>query len=269
LFQAVTGALPYDAETLPELIARILEGTPQNPQRVRPEIPSALSRLISRAMARNRDQRISSLEVLIHELEQFSSLALRTPKLPGAQRSDATSEKSGTFTPVSVACARRSRGLRSWAVAALVSSGIAIASATLWRAAAPPRAAGATQSTRRALSAATVRALAAREPAAAAPAPPAAVPAAPAPDSAVHGVGVERVSTTKPETSSTLSGRRRAVRKISIVTRVEAVQPADQTPGLERATPYVPDAVAMPATDDKPLSRTDGYRAGKPVRADF
>jgi serine/threonine-protein kinase len=72
LYQAVTGRAPFDAETLPVLLLRIMTETVTPVLELRPDAPPKLARLIERAMARQRDQRPSDLDAFIAELVPFA-----------------------------------------------------------------------------------------------------------------------------------------------------------------------------------------------------
>ena len=71
LYEALTGHPPYHAESFPELIVKISNTRPMTPKSLRPDLPSTLDRLVQRAMAKERDERVPSLEVLIRELTPF------------------------------------------------------------------------------------------------------------------------------------------------------------------------------------------------------
>ncbi|HEX7480625.1 MAG TPA: protein kinase, partial [Polyangiales bacterium] len=73
LYQAVTGQPPFQADTFPVLIAKIMTEHAVPPKVLRPEIPLALSRLIEWAMAKDRSARLSSMDELIRELEPFGT----------------------------------------------------------------------------------------------------------------------------------------------------------------------------------------------------
>jgi len=75
LYQAVTGQAPYAADSFAVLIAKIMTEQAPTARQVRPEIPAGLSRVIEWAMAKDRQQRIPTMEVLIRELEPFASAA--------------------------------------------------------------------------------------------------------------------------------------------------------------------------------------------------
>jgi len=73
LYEALTGQPPFHAESFPELIVKITNTQPTPPKQIRPDIPRSLERLVQRAMAREREDRVASLEALIRELEPFAT----------------------------------------------------------------------------------------------------------------------------------------------------------------------------------------------------
>jgi serine/threonine-protein kinase len=73
LYEAVTGRAPFQAETFSELAIKVATVEPPGPKQVRPELPGALSNLIGAAMAKKRENRLSSVDELVQKLEPFSS----------------------------------------------------------------------------------------------------------------------------------------------------------------------------------------------------
>jgi serine/threonine protein kinase len=73
LYEALTGQPPFQAENLPQLVAKMTHTQPAPPRQLRPDIPEALDRLIQRAMAKERESRIGTLEALIEQLEPFAN----------------------------------------------------------------------------------------------------------------------------------------------------------------------------------------------------
>ncbi|MDB4977297.1 MAG: serine/threonine protein kinase [Myxococcaceae bacterium] len=73
LYEGLTGRPPFDAESFAELAVKIATAEPVPPKQLRPDIPTALERIILWAMARNREDRIPNLEALARELEPFAS----------------------------------------------------------------------------------------------------------------------------------------------------------------------------------------------------
>ncbi len=71
LYEALTGEPPYRASTFGEQAVAFAMSVPERPSVLRPEVPPALDVLVYRAIAKERDQRIGSIETLIAELEPF------------------------------------------------------------------------------------------------------------------------------------------------------------------------------------------------------
>jgi len=74
LFQALTGRLPFDADSYPQLMVRILTQPVPSLRTYREDIPPALDDLVLRAMAKDRAQRYSTVEDLAVALRAFASL---------------------------------------------------------------------------------------------------------------------------------------------------------------------------------------------------
>jgi uncharacterized RDD family membrane protein YckC len=81
LYFLATGKPTHDAETLVALIAAVLERDPVDPQVLRPDLPSALSRVIMRCLARNPATRFGSYQELRAALMPFRSAALQPAPL--------------------------------------------------------------------------------------------------------------------------------------------------------------------------------------------
>jgi predicted Ser/Thr protein kinase len=60
LYQWLTGRLPFEGNSSPEIITRILTQEPKPPRSVNPEIPPSLEALIIRALAKDPSERIGS-----------------------------------------------------------------------------------------------------------------------------------------------------------------------------------------------------------------
>jgi serine/threonine-protein kinase len=73
LYEALTGQPPFQAENLPQLIAKLTNTLPVPPKQVRADIPAALDQIVLRAMAKERESRTRTLEQLIRELTPFAS----------------------------------------------------------------------------------------------------------------------------------------------------------------------------------------------------
>lgn len=81
LYYLLTGQPTHDASTLVGLIAAVLERDPIDPQTLRPEIPSALSRVVMRCLSRNAAARFPNYAELRTALLPFRSAAPRPAPL--------------------------------------------------------------------------------------------------------------------------------------------------------------------------------------------
>lgn len=72
LYEAVTGLMPYDAETLPELAIKVATTDAPAVKSLRSDVPTALARIIDWAVARDRKERLPNLQTLQQELEVFA-----------------------------------------------------------------------------------------------------------------------------------------------------------------------------------------------------
>jgi serine/threonine protein kinase len=73
LYEALTGELPFTDDSLVELARKIACEEPKPVSHFRDDLPSSLSILIARAMAKDRAQRPQSLNDLIRDLEMLGS----------------------------------------------------------------------------------------------------------------------------------------------------------------------------------------------------
>src|SRR5262249_23662612 len=72
LFELLTVTQPFWAETLPQLCAEILTGTPRPLRSFRPDLPDAFAWVLERGYARDRDQRYPSVAELARALGPFA-----------------------------------------------------------------------------------------------------------------------------------------------------------------------------------------------------
>jgi len=86
LYEALTGRLPHAAESYPELIFRVTTCPLVPARQHNADIPGPLDRIVSWALAREAEERIS-LDALIRELEPFATETgfradMETPEIP-------------------------------------------------------------------------------------------------------------------------------------------------------------------------------------------
>lgn len=101
LYEALTGQVPFIADTYGALVLEIATGTPKSPDDLVPGLPVELSQIVMRAMARNAQDRFPDLERLIHALEPFlqDTVPTRDPTGAGSKlRSSSSSPISTPFT---------------------------------------------------------------------------------------------------------------------------------------------------------------------------
>jgi eukaryotic-like serine/threonine-protein kinase len=72
LYELLAGKQPYYADTLPQLCAEILTGTPTPIRSIRPEIPDELALVMEKAYARDKGQRYQSIADLVIALAAFA-----------------------------------------------------------------------------------------------------------------------------------------------------------------------------------------------------
>ncbi|HMI94635.1 MAG TPA: serine/threonine-protein kinase, partial [Polyangiales bacterium] len=95
MYRALGGRLPFDAETYPALILKIMTETPPELRQLRGDVPEALDRHVRKAMARDRQDRFQGVEDLSLALQPFAALNL-TPHMLASLR---PTPQSGTGTP--------------------------------------------------------------------------------------------------------------------------------------------------------------------------
>jgi serine/threonine-protein kinase len=98
LYEALTGQVPFIADTYGALVLEIATGTPKAPDYLVPGLPVELSQIVMRAMARNAPDRFSNLESLIHALEPFQH---DTAPTRGGTGSDSNWLRNSSSSPVS------------------------------------------------------------------------------------------------------------------------------------------------------------------------
>jgi serine/threonine-protein kinase len=99
LYEALTGRVPFQGTSYSALVLAIVNTTPRSLREIRPEIPEALERVVLQALARDREQRIPSIDALIALLE------------PSTAGEPALHSSAPETTPPSVAFAHTSPAL--------------------------------------------------------------------------------------------------------------------------------------------------------------
>lgn len=71
LYELVTGRMPFHAETMPEIVARVLSTTPPAPITLRPDLPPAFEAIILKCIEKERDNRFQSVQEFLNALKPF------------------------------------------------------------------------------------------------------------------------------------------------------------------------------------------------------
>jgi serine/threonine-protein kinase len=116
LYEALTGKLPFDAESYPGLVLAIVHAQPKPLTELRPELPRELGALVLRALAKRREDRFPTIESLMTALAAFA----------GA-RSEASAELASL-----PAVTGAGRHARLWLVAAALLTALALVLAAWW-----------------------------------------------------------------------------------------------------------------------------------------
>ncbi|WP_437893219.1 protein kinase domain-containing protein [Sorangium sp. So ce124] len=77
LYELVTGTLPFRADTLPELVGRVLQEDAAPPSRLRPGLPAELDAIIARCLQKRPEHRYQRIEELSSALDALRGGAQR------------------------------------------------------------------------------------------------------------------------------------------------------------------------------------------------
>jgi serine/threonine-protein kinase len=72
LFELIAGRQPFFADTLPQLCAEVLTGTPTPLAAFRPDLPASFAAVLAKAYARDRGQRYQTIAELVVALSPFA-----------------------------------------------------------------------------------------------------------------------------------------------------------------------------------------------------
>jgi serine/threonine-protein kinase len=94
LFELLSGALPFDGESLPELCGSVICDPPRSLRDFRPDLPDGLEAAVDRCLQKSRDDRFADIAELARALESFASPAARAT-VPSIARVAAGKAQSG------------------------------------------------------------------------------------------------------------------------------------------------------------------------------
>ena len=72
LYELITGRVPFEAETMPQLCTLILHAEPPSLRSIRPEVPELLEQVVLRCLRKDRNQRYANVAALANDLASFS-----------------------------------------------------------------------------------------------------------------------------------------------------------------------------------------------------
>ena len=89
LYEMIGGKAPFDGQSVSDVIAEILKGTPQRLSEILPEAPPGLQEIIGKAMCKDRETRYQDVKDLLADLQGFASqIEVQAKLLPVATAGD-------------------------------------------------------------------------------------------------------------------------------------------------------------------------------------
>jgi serine/threonine protein kinase len=99
LYELVTGTMPFNADSMPEVIAKVLTVNPPPPSQVCPGIDPNFDELVKRCMERDRDRRFQSVQEVMQALAPFVNMAEIPQLKPLSLMPPPKSASDPTLTP--------------------------------------------------------------------------------------------------------------------------------------------------------------------------
>jgi len=100
-YEMLAGSVPFDAESTPRLLYRIVHDAPLPLRTVRPDLPEAASRALSRALAKEKNERYGSCRAFVESLDQ--SLQAQPADVPARRTPAPAARVAAASTPGRVA----------------------------------------------------------------------------------------------------------------------------------------------------------------------
>jgi serine/threonine-protein kinase len=129
IYEMVAGRAPFEGETSTDVIVSILEKEPPPLRRYEPDAPQELQRIVSKALAKDREERYQTIKDILIDLRKlreelaFEAKAVVTANQLPAETSEARAQTTSSAEYIVGALARN----KSIALAALVALAIAVA----------------------------------------------------------------------------------------------------------------------------------------------
>jgi len=145
LYESLTGRVPFEAETMPQLCGMILQDPPRPLSELRPDLPPGLQQVVLRCLEKNREQRFNNVAELASALAPFGAHAAQRsaerisrvlgaagfPSQPGGVAL-AASSRPGTGTTTNFGASTEAKKSRAPLVLALCLFGALLSGALLF-----------------------------------------------------------------------------------------------------------------------------------------
>jgi serine/threonine protein kinase len=99
LYEMVTGRLPFDGSTYPQVIAALLQHNPVPPHRINPAIPEAFSSVVIKALAKKKEERWQTAKEFLAAVES-AQLGSGSQTRISTTASTATSHPAAAHGPI-------------------------------------------------------------------------------------------------------------------------------------------------------------------------
>ncbi len=99
LYEALTGAVPHEAENYNALMVRIMTEAPPLPRSLRPDLPAALESIVLRAIAKAPDARFATAEELRRALVPFAGTEIAHAAAPAPSPQEAAAPPTTRIQP--------------------------------------------------------------------------------------------------------------------------------------------------------------------------
>jgi hypothetical protein len=125
LYLALTGRRPFDGESVPVILSRVLHATPEPPSRLTPGVPAELDRIVARATAKDPASRYSDASALAEDLDALLADEAPRAPVPGEERPGTATLRSAPAppAPAPLAASRRRSALVTLGAAVLIMGG--------------------------------------------------------------------------------------------------------------------------------------------------
>ncbi len=87
LYEMIAGKPAFEGETISDIIAEILKGTPQRLDEIFPGTPAAVQAIVSKAMCKDRDARYQTVKEMLADLQNASWVTSHQPNTAASSQS--------------------------------------------------------------------------------------------------------------------------------------------------------------------------------------